>query len=491
MAGAVGTYYNGNTYQNPQARYGVYSGANQGGYYNTYGAGRTTVVQQPVVVETPRVAQPVVVKKSVANQPRTDSKKSGFVLGADFSHEFGRWGFEMKQAGSQLHYDNLSWNVISGNATYYFGDSTPMEIKVGARYGKQFGETTMIDDDISNGPYAYQDWDVGRQYGHAMSIGTSADGTQTGFNVAFGLTDFFSIGQVKITPSIGYRYFKHELETKHNYGMSIDTFSGNSSHPFINCISMGGETQCDSLVIFGFFNAAGQSVGYAVGGRLQDADGNIGDIEWSVSDIPNGTATITVDLGDTYYYEQAGVSHRYETEWAGPYVGFDMEYAINNRNSVDAGIEIGLPIYDSKGNQPYRIDWAHPTSVEDKGSFGDAMHIGLNSSWTTMITQSIGLSLGFTYDYYKVKGATANTFLNPEYYQEILDIYETQYDYYKSAIAGGATLSEAEQLLYEQLGAQVSALTSQKNAGWKIETKNEIDSIYKAMGIRAGINIKF
>ena len=43
VAGAVGTYYNGNLYQNPQQRY------SRGGYYNSYGygSGRNYNQQRP------------------------------------------------------------------------------------------------------------------------------------------------------------------------------------------------------------------------------------------------------------------------------------------------------------------------------------------------------------------------------------------------------------------------------------------------------------
>ena len=47
IANAAGTYYNGNLYQNPQSRYG----AGNGGYYNSYGAGRG-YSQQTTTVRT-------------------------------------------------------------------------------------------------------------------------------------------------------------------------------------------------------------------------------------------------------------------------------------------------------------------------------------------------------------------------------------------------------------------------------------------------------
>lgn len=476
IAGAAGTYYNGNTYQSSQ-RYG----SNGGGYYNTYGAGRGYGQNQSTMVRNTTTR----VEKKTATKQKKSNAKHGFQLEGALSHEFANWDFKMKNAGSKLRYDGVAWNVVSGEGAYYFDTSTPLQVKVGARYGKQFGETSMIDDDITNGAYGYKDYTNGRQSGYAMSLGTSKGGTQMGFNASLGLTDFFTVGRVKMTPSIGYRYFKHKLSTKDNSGLAMDVFNGNSSHPFVNCISVGGETQCDPYVLFEFFNASGGSLGTGVSGRLVDDNGTPDDttddfLTDILFEIPNNAAIVAVNLGDTYYYTQLGTSHEYETEWSGPYVALDMEYEINNNNVVNAGIEIGLPMYDSKGNQPYRIDWQHPTSVEDKGGFGDAYHLGLNAMWSTAITDSTMLSLGMTYDYYKVTGADATTYLNPDYYQKLSSVYQAKIN------AGGLTTTEVAE--YQ---AEIDGIAEYQSKGWKLESKDEIESIYSAMGIRLGINVKF
>lgn len=478
FANAAGTYYNGNLYQNPQSKYA----SGNGGYYSKYGAGRgygqeNMVLQQRTTTVTKT--------KSQSGQSKTSDKKQGFVLNANLGHEFANWEFDMKQAGSKLHYDNLRWNIISAEGAYYFGNETPMQIKFGARYGKQYGDSSMIDDDISNGGYAYQDWAEGRQTGNAISVGTSNDGSQYGFNVGFGLTDFFRLGRVKMTPSVGYRYLKYELTTKDNYGLTMDTFMGNSSHPFINCISSGGEMQCDPFVLFEFYDASDKFMGSIVTGRLEtvDEDGNVTytSIFTTIPSFSTGYPTsVGVDLGDTYYYRQLGTSHKYETTWMGPYLALDMEYDINSDNFVSGGIELGLPTYNSEGDQPYRVDWMHPKSVEDKAGFGKAYHIGLNALWSTAITNSMMLSFGMTYDYYHVKDADASTFLNPLYYQAILN------EDYAELNEGGLD-SERAQLL----NAEIQTLEMYKAAGWKIENKKEIESVYKSMGLRVGLNIKF
>lgn len=467
IAGAAGTYYNGNLYQNPQ-RYGN----NGGGYYNSYGAGRGYNQGMQTMGTQKYAAQKS--KKATKNS----ADKNGFYLNASLIHEFANWDFEMNNAGSKLRYDNLSWNVISGDGAYYFGSEMPMVVKFGARYGKQFGETSMIDDDISNGPYGFVDYGPdggpGSISGYAMSVGTSDGGSQMGFHAALGLTDFFKLGNMKITPSVGYRYLKYELSTKKNSGLTMDVFSGNSTHPFVNCIAVGEETQCDPYIGFLVGNQL------VVSGREENVDGSLTDII-----IPAGATYLT--LGDTYYYRQSGTSHKYETEWAGPYVALDMEYAINNDNIVNAGVEFGLPMYTSTGDQPYRVDWEHPKSVEDKGGFGDAYHLGLNAMWSTAITDKVMFSLGMTYDYYNVKNADATTYINQSFYTGQVTSLENTINYLTNN-GGSAELIAAYQA---ELADAQDDVTYYSARGWKLESKDEIKSIYSAMGIRAGISIKF
>lgn len=472
VAGAAGTYYNGLGYQkNAGGYYNNYSNSRGGSYANMYQNGyaqqKTTTLRK-------------VVKKTTKKTSEKESTKSGFVLGGGLSHEFASWDFEMNTAGSKLMYDKLAWNVIGGEGTYYFGDSTPMQIKVGARYSKQYGESSMIDDDVTKGGYLAMEWTdedgnvIANQTGHALSVGSSKDGTQIGFNAGFGLTDFFTWGRVKITPSIGYRYLKYELSTKQNYGVAIDILESSSSYPYITCINgYNGEIQCDPFLLF--YSSTGN---VTITGRVEDEDGNISEAI-QIPTIP-GFSVSGVGTGGTYYYEQSGTSHKYETTWAGPYVALDAEYEINKDNFVYGGIEIGLPIYHSEGDQPYRYDWQHPKSVEDEGGFGDAYHIGLNANWSTNITDSTAFTLGLTYDYYSVSKATAKTYMNAGYYTDLYDVYVDALE--------NNVLTDYQTAILED---EVAKIEEYQAANWVLEDKDEIKSIYKAMGIRAGINVKF
>ena len=473
IAGAAGTYYNNNVYQ----RYGTNnSGYNASGrsYAARYGQQTATATTQSAT----RVATRAGGVKQVA---KAGAKKQGFVANATLSHETASWNFDMKTAGSKLHYDNVTWNVLDGNIAYYFGDSTPMQVKVGARYGMQFGDTPMIDDDISNGGYLVTTWTdasgniLGYQTGHALSVGTSKKGNQMGFNAAFGLTDYFKWGRVKMTPSVGYRYLKYKLKTEQNYGTALEIFESTDAHPYITCVSgYMGEIQCDPYLLF-----YGDDDSVTITGRVQYTTGAISDI----IQMPDGTVmsnVIGVGTGGSYYYEQAGTSHEYTTTWAGPYLAMDMEYEIDSKNSVAGGIELGLPYYTSEGNQPYRYDWQHPKSVEDTGKLGDAYHLGLNAMWKTAVSDATMVTLGFSYDYYNVSKATAKTFLNGSYYTELKEDYQAQLE---------NTSLTTDQIA--AINAEIATINSYQAAGWVLESPDEIKSVYKSMGLRLGLEMKF
>ena len=489
-ANAAGTYYTG-AYQSPQTRYSTQTYAQrQTGYNRSY----SNSYSQPSSYASARYNTYNNYNANAANQNQTNgnavanqqtatsaqtSKKTGFWLDAGLSHQMAQWQFEMVQSGSILSYDNIGWNVLDVSAGYAFGiGKTIMQIDAGLLYGMQWGESAMYDDDISNGGYLVTQWVtedqktvIGEQIGHAMSIGTSKGGNMLGFNVGVGLTDMFRVGNVRLTPSIGFRYLKYKLTTENNYGLAVDT---------AGCIRVEGsdEVQCDPAIVI--IQKDGEKQYIIWRGEL--VDGKIPPLT-----LPDGTsADDVVDTGGTYYYKQPGVSHSYETTWAGPYIALDMDYVINQNNAVNGRIELGFPGYTSVGDQPYRFDWQHPKSVEDTTGMFGAFHFGAGANWTTAITDSVALSIGLTYDYYTVSGADAKTYLNESYYTDMYNAILNQ--------EGAPWQGNETAMLDPETGSpdaiNIKALEEQC-PGWVCSTGGEIESFYKSLGIRVGINARF
>lgn len=514
IAAAAGTYYTGN-YNSPQRNYSTsgYANRNQNQNTNNYSQDTTytrtrTVTQndnayvgQPYQNYTRVVGSQQQVNTQVRGTMAPNPQRGdGFRLGASLSHEFANWSFEMKEAGSKLHYDNIRWNVLNIDAGYRFGGDTKMQIDAGFKYGMQFGDSTMVDDDITNGGYFVTEWwtpsdeYIGTELGHSLSIGTSNSGNLMGFNVGFGLSDFMNLGGAKITPSIGFRYLKYKLKTKQDYGLTVDTgyCSGTSAG--------GDEIQCDPIVLITSFNgsqfANGQQVMWEEN-KIYDEDGYWTGY-WLFSAGENAVST-----DGTYMFKLPSVSHSYETTWMGPYLALDLDYEIDTYNLFNARFEVGLPLYKSTGDQPYRTDWQHPKSVEDKGGFGDAWHIGLGANYMTALSDTVALTVGLTFDYYTMSGGEANTYLNGTYYMDvyngILDKWEaegyteTQMLYGETASgkpASQATSSDPVVIRPDPTAVNIDQ-TRTECPGWVCKVDNEIESIYKSMGIRIGIQAKF
>lgn len=482
FAHAAGTYYTGSTYQSPQQRYTApgYSAAayntqpgytNQRGIYNN-NAGANNAAYNARAPMTAQGANQNTRAKSDAAARNTQNKKKGFYASAGLSHEFAQWEFEMKNAGSILHYNNISWNVLDIGAGYDFAwGKTAMRVDGGFKYGIQSGEAHMTDDDISNGGTPTLSWYntadgsyIGTAYNQALATGTSKSGDMLGFNLGFGLPDFFKIGNARITPSIGYRYLKYKLETKDDYGLSIETAA---------CFQIEGskEVECDPLIIVYYGDKSKPNALWR-----EEVNGGL--------ELGNGATEI--DTAGTFYYYLPGVSHSYETTWAGPYIAMDVDYPINANNAVNARVELGFPGYKSTGDQPYRVDWAHPKSVEDKAGMFGAIHFGMGANWTTALTNSLSLTVGLTYDYYNVNGADAKTYANAEFYQQRYQFILDEW------IAAGRTEND---MLGKTEGVQGDAeaitINNLKADGWTISQDNEIKSFYKSMGIHVGLSARF
>jgi len=496
LANAAGTYYTGN-YQSPQQqRYSNQSYSSQrGGTFTQNGVTYNRVPQggynnasyastRPGMAASRTNAGAQSRGQSAARTATSAKKGNGFTVGGGITREAAMWKFEMKDSGSILRYDDVAWNVLDLHGAYEFNaGSMTLKVDAGFKYGMQGGESSMTDDDITNGGYFITQWVetddagnitnvIGDQMGNALSIGTSDGGKMYGFNVGFGLVDAFSLGRVKFTPSVGYRYLKYELETKKNYGMAVDTsYCVAVTDPITG--KQTDEVQCDPVVIF------------------EDSAGNKSVI-WGPNEsgnhpIPSGT--VNYDTAGTYAYHQPGTSHSYEVEWSGPYVAMDMDYDINQNNSVSGRVELGFPGYTSTGDQQYRFDWAHPKSVEDKANMFSALHLGLGANWTTALTDMLSLSLGVTYDYYTVSDADATTYLNENYYMTTYNNYLKGGDI-NGVYWGPGYASEEEMIANNQVAANIDQLRKEC-PGWKCKTNGEIESFYKSLGVRLGLVAKF
>ena len=183
-----------------------------------------------------------------------------------------------------------------------------------------------------------------------------------------------------------------------------------------------------------------------------------------------------------------------------------MQYDINQYNVVTANVELGLPSYTATGDQPYRSDWQHPKSVQDKGGIGSGFHFGAGANWSTAITDSVALSIGVTCDYYTVSDADATTYINPSWgeiqYQGALTLWrkvlntdlgnnfsDAQLESYMlNGITAADGIKDAAGKVVE-IEPEYYAVVKANN--WEEKVDGEIESFYKSLGIRVGLNARF
>jgi hypothetical protein len=440
-------------YQSPQRYYQGASSGSSPSYYQP----RASAAQQGYYgansYQTQASAQRQPQKTAVQNKP----SDNGFYLSAGLSRQYSQWNFEMSSAKSVLNYGDTAWNVLDVKGGYKYGDWI---LDGGVQYGMQAGSGTMTDDDITGGGIEVKYYDAATgdytasTYTKVLSIGESKGGSMLGLNLGVGLANRFGFGNVKITPSAGYRMFGYSMETSKNNGLAVTN---------IVCRDEGGSQYCPAMIHFN-------------DGQVSYTPSN-GYSDWY--DLPSGVSMVS--NGDTYSFYQPGTSHLYDVSWNGPYVAAAFESKLNDNNFVEARIELGLPGYSAEGDQPYRQDWAHPKSVEDyKGMFG-ALHLGLAANWTTMLNANWGVSLGLTYDYYSVSGADSVTNLNGDFYMAILqDIWDS-----------GSWADEAAMYANDPTAASIADLYTSCGESWTCSLKSEISSFYRSVGIRVGIAGKF
>ena len=112
------------------------------------------------------------------------------------------------------------------------------------------------------------------------------------------------------------------------------------------------------------------------------------------------------------------------------------------------------------------------------------------ANWRTAITDSVALSIGVTYDYYSVSDADATTFWNSEYWLDAYAVLRQKY------IANGVPESEVDNVMlngndvYKPNDLAVLVKDLEAN-NWEDKVDGEIESFYKSLGVRIGINARF
>ena len=303
-----------------------------------------------------------------ASEPRTS-------IYAGYSRRFADFQFKTG-VNSVLEWDDMIFNEVNVGAQHNFSlRNFDMFAYANYTFGDMASGGLSMDYDME--PYDWAQPDYG--------IFTVSVGDQTGrtnhFRFGIGARHIWDIAGWKLSPSIGYEIFKHNLKmSDHLYpnpGVYLPMMSDKGDYVYgdeegyyytlpINVeapsdwyqVCLAPEDIMVAVAPAGGFTQLGTAITTA---PWTDA---LGDIPWGVSAnecvIIGGDGPIRVD----------GTTHIYNTTWSGFYVGLEVEKQMTLSDKLRFYVQFGLPKYSSEGIWPNRDDWQQNPSFLDEGSNG-------------------------------------------------------------------------------------------------------------------------
>ncbi|MBD5391340.1 hypothetical protein HDR66_00880 [bacterium] len=373
----VPSYYQSTPSQNAnQIGYNQYSQQGYSKYVGQNGQSqvigtRTTTYQVPRMPEittsygamtTNGIALPV------QNERRT-------TLYAGYSRRFADFEFETG-VGSILEWDDMIFNEINLGAQHNFSvRDFDMFIYGQYSFGKLSHGGLSMDYDLKPFDPTYPN----------EGIFTISMGDQTGKtnHIKFGLgaRHVWDIAGWKLSPSIGYEIFKHDLKMSDHYYpnpavyLPLMTDKGDYVYgdanqnyyafPIDADVPEGLYQVCmspEDILLVQANQAAGSNGLVLSNLNTGEYDPIMGTIPWGVD---SGECVI---IGGDGPIVVPGVTHIYNTTWSGFYVGLEIEKQMTMSDKLRFYVQFGLPKYSSEGIWPNRDDWQQNPSFTDEGS---------------------------------------------------------------------------------------------------------------------------
>lgn len=358
-----------------QAAYGQYQNQGYTKYVGQSGS-KQVVGSRSYSYQVPRATMPKTTGTMTANGIAVPAEtEHGPSIYAGYTRRFADFQFETG-VNSILEWDDMVFN----------------EIQVGGRYNFSLRNFDMF----AYGEYAYgkmshgglsMDYDL-KPFDAAKpqeGIFTISMGDESGrsdhFRFGIGAHHIWDIGGWKLSPSIGYEIFKHNLKmSDHLYpnpGIYLplmtdmgDYVYGDASGHYYT-LPVGQEAPSDwyqvcmspediKLVQVGTSGFIDLGTSFTTG----DYDPNMGTIPWGVD------AGECVIIGGDGPILVGGTTHEYNTTWSGFFVGLEIEKQMTLTDKLRFYVQFGLPKYSSEGIWPNRDDWQQNPSFLDEGDNG-------------------------------------------------------------------------------------------------------------------------
>lgn len=372
----VPSYYQSNPNMNAnQIGYGQYNNMGYTKYVGQSG-NKQIVASNTTVYQVPRATQPTTTGTMTPNgiAMPAGSERGTYVYGG-YSRRFADFEFETG-VNSILEWDDMVYNEITVGARHNFALRN-FDLFAYGEYSMGYMESGGLSMDYDLKPFESNNPEVG--------IFTISMGDQSGrtnhLRFGVGAHHIWDIAGWKLSPSIGYEIFKHNLEMSDHYypnpGVYLPLLTDKGDYVYGDTqgyyytLPIGTEAPddwyqvCMSPEDIKLVQAAGsgfQELGTSF--VTADYDPVMGYIPWGVDAgdcvIIGGDGPVIVD----------GTTHKYNTTWSGFYVGLEIEKQMTLNDKLRFYVQFGLPKYSSEGIWPNRDDWQQNPSFIDEGSNG-------------------------------------------------------------------------------------------------------------------------
>jgi hypothetical protein len=347
-----------------------------------------------------------------------------WTLSLDYTRRFANFDFKTG-VNSVLKWDDMVFNELTARIDGNFKLKN-YDLFAYAEYGMGSMSSAGFSMDYDLEPYDHNQKDVGI---FTISVGKQS-GTTDHMKFGFGAKNIWDIGGWKLSPSIGYEIFHHNLEMSDHYypnpAVYIPLLTPDGQYIFGDADGnyfAVNQSQAQQAVDEGYYqvclspedialatvsNGAISMTGYTY-------DPNNPYLPWGV-----GPGQCVIIGGDGAILV-SGTTHIYNTTWSGIYLGLEVEKQLTWNDKLRFYLQVGMPNYSSEGIWPNRTDWQQNPSFIDKGSNGSYSYLA-EMEYNYKMSDRLNLSLKVDTNLYHVGGIPGELYVagytDYEYYDD-------------------------------------------------------------------------
>lgn len=371
----VPSYYQTERAQNAnQAGYNQYAAAGYTKYVGSSG-NKQAVGSRSYSYQVPR--QPTYVPQMPGMMTAngiampTDSEPATSIY-AGYTRRFADFQFETG-VNSVLEWDDMVFNEITVGARHNFSlRNFDLSAYGEYSYGDVSHGGLSMDYDLK--PFDDSDPTYGI---FTISMG-DLSGRSNHFRFGLSAHHVWDIGGWKLSPTIGYEIFKHNLEMNDHYypnpGIYLPLMTDKGDYVYGDengdyyTLPIGTAAPDDwyqvcmspeDIKLVQAPNSGFLELGNSL--TMGDYDPAMGYVPWGVD---SGECVI---IGGDGPIIVGGTTHVYNTTWSGFYVGLEIEKQMTLKDKLRMYFQFGLPKYSSEGIWPNRTDWQQNPSFLDEG----------------------------------------------------------------------------------------------------------------------------